>query len=294
MCVAAVSYRSGGATAMSFPNSFPGSIWIPVPDSDVFSSNSHAAIVIHKTAGFQTAQQVAQYFASVSPGPSVHYVVGLDGTVVQCVSEDAGAGGNCCLETGHDTFWDGLLAQYSNLNLCTLSIEHVDPSTDNSTPVTPEQQAASFALVFYLSQKWGIPPGNIKPHSSLDPISRARCPGNYPFSQLIQFVENGGNMTKGVPNGWHDDGTTLTASNGVPVVLGFREYMLANNWQANDLPLAPEEPANPVEVGWPSSGQGTRIYTMYHELAWTPAKGVYVVSVGREAYYGLHSAANKP
>ena len=166
---------------------------MPVPDGDVFSSNSHSAIVIHKTAGFSTAQQVATYFASVSPGPSVHYVVGLDGTVVQCVSEDRGAGGNCCLEQGHDTFWN----QFGgvNLNTVTLSIEHVDTATDNSTPCPQAQLDASFALVLYLTQKYNIPVSNIKPHSSLDPISRARCPGNYPFADLLNYVQKGGQVS---------------------------------------------------------------------------------------------------
>lgn len=176
-----------------FPASYPGSIWMPVPNADVFSSNTHAAIVIHKTAGFSTPQQVAQFFISSSPGPSVHYIVGLDGSVVQCVSEVSGAGGNCCLEAGHDPFWD----QFGgvNLNTVTLSIEHVDPATDNSTPCPLAQLKTSFDLVHYLASKYNIPVSNIKPHSSLDPISRARCPGNYPFSDLIAYVQTGGNPT---------------------------------------------------------------------------------------------------
>lgn len=185
----------------NFPSSFPGSIWMPVPNADVFSSNAHAAIVIHKTASppWSTAQAVAQGFINEAVGPSVHYVVGRDGTVIQCVSELSGAGGNCCLEAGHDPFWDSLAAQYGNLNLCTLSIEHVDTDPENQTPCTQAQLNASFALVLYLSQKWGIPPSNIKPHSSLDPISRANCPGNYPFQQLINFVTNGGAPTPQTP-----------------------------------------------------------------------------------------------
>src|SRR4029078_354549 len=31
-----------------------------------------------------------------------------------------------------------------------------------------------------------------------------------------------------IPTGWKDDGKTLVAPNGVPVVMGFREYVLAH------------------------------------------------------------------
>lgn len=266
-------------------SSFPGSLWMPVPGFDVFSTNTHRAIVIHKTASpsWPTAQAVAQGFINEAPGASVHYIVGRDGVVVQCVSEDSGAGGNCCLEAGHDTYWDDGVA---NKNTETLSIEHVDTASNNSTPCTQAQLDSSFALVSYLCNKWGISADNIKPHSSLDPIDRARCPGNYPFSDLVSFIRNGG-VKMGVPAGWSDDGTILTAPNSVKVVLGFRQYILNNAWASNNWPLAPEETANPVEIGWNSTA-GSRQFFLYNELAWTPQKGVYVVSVGREAYACLH------
>lgn len=98
-----------------------------VPASDL-------SIVIHKTACGApcTAESVANYFATDANGSSTHFIVGLDGEVVQCVSLADGAGGNCCLEAGHDTYWDGLAAKYGNLNLCTISVEHVDTTSDNS------------------------------------------------------------------------------------------------------------------------------------------------------------------
>src|SRR5260221_126514 len=179
---------------------YPGAIPMWVPENDLFTTNTHQAIVIHKTANGTTAQEIAQYFINVSPGPSVHYIVGLDGTIVQCAPESMGSGGNCCLEQGHDPFWDQFGA--INLNTVTLSIEHVDPSPTNSTPCPQAQIDASFKLVLYLANKYHIAPDHIKPHSSLDPTSRAQCPGNYPFDLLINYVQNGGIM---VPQGWHDD-----------------------------------------------------------------------------------------
>jgi hypothetical protein len=52
---------------------------------------------------------------------------------------------------------------------------------------------------------------------------------------LIVFGRN----TVNIPTGWHDDGTTLTAPNGVKVVHGFRDMILNHNpeWDSNLIPL---------------------------------------------------------
>jgi hypothetical protein len=153
---------------------------------------SELSIVIHKTACGApcTAESVANFFATGSSEASTHFIIGLDGEVVQCVSLADGAGGNCCLETGHDTYWDYYINKYGNLNLCTISIEHVDTTTDNSLAPTQQQLDASYKLVLWLCQQFNISPARIKTHASLDPISRARCPGNYPMSSLISYVRS--------------------------------------------------------------------------------------------------------
>src|SRR5215831_384638 len=105
---------------------FPGSLDYFVAEERVFiGQNTHFAIVIHKTASPGTAQSQGVFFQTNSEWKSVHYIVGQDGTVVQCVKEVDGAGGNCCLENGYEIFWDNAPTK-SNLNLCTLSIEHCD------------------------------------------------------------------------------------------------------------------------------------------------------------------------
>lgn len=45
----------------------------------------------------------------------------------------------------------------------------------------------------------------------------------------------------GVPLGWHDDGTTLFAKNGQPVIKGFRQQVLAQNWNPDNTPFMPEQ-----------------------------------------------------
>lgn len=267
-----------------------------VPRSFMFNSNACKAIVIHKTAGDATPQAIYNTFlASGNPGRSVHYGVGRDGTIWQYVPEALGAGGNCCTEAGYDPFWTQYVNAYGNLNLCTLSIEHCDPSSDNSTPLTPAQQNASFKLVASLAKKYGIPASHIKTHASIDPQSRARCPGNYPMAELLAYVQQGGVM---VPDNWRDDGKTLTAPNGHRVVLGFREYVLSypGGWPAGNQPLEEEWHAAPLEYSNPSLGEGQKQCFNWTTLEWTQARGVFEAWQGQEihALLALLAKAQQP
>jgi hypothetical protein len=87
-----------------------------------------------------------------------------------------------------------------------------------------------------------------------------------------------------IPANWKDDGTTLTAPNGMTVVRGFRAKVL-EGWDANNLPLEKERAVNPVEHANPTGGGGT-VQTFAHcRLAWTPARGVYLVPIGAELLF---------
>ena len=85
-----------------------------------------------------------------------------------------------------------------------------------------------------------------------------------------------------VPNGWHDDGTTLTAANGHRVVRGFRDFVLNHNWDALNQPLEEEVPLNPVEESNPALGSGTQQVFNSTVLEWTQARGVFVAWCGQE------------
>lgn len=250
---------------------YPGAEEHFVPRSFMFNSNAHVACVIHKTGGDATPQHVYNTF--MASGKSVHYAVGTDGTIWQFVPEDLGAGGNCCTEAGYDPFWAQYVNAYGNLNLCTISIEHCDAALDNSTPVPPAQKEASFKLVAYLAKKYSIPVSHIKTHASIDPQSRARCPGNYPMSELLTYVQQGGSMP--VPTGWSDNGTTLTASNKVPVVAGFRQHILnAASWDSGNQPQETEYHTDQVLLHNPGVGVGQRQMFRDTMLWYTTAKGV--------------------
>jgi hypothetical protein len=272
---------------------YPGAISYLVDEGRVFiDQNSHSAIVLHGTGGSatQTAQQLGDYFRTTPLMTSVHYSVDRSGVVCQYVREADGAAGNCCVESGHDVFWDQFGGD--NLNLHTISIEHVNDA-QNSLPLTDAQKQASFKLIAYLSKKYNIPFARIKSHASIAPGSRAACPGPaYPWSDLESYLK-GENAMAGVPQGWHDDSQILTAPNKVQVVQGFRDWILSHSWDAGNIPLLGATALNPVEQGNVALGAGTVQPFRTCVLAWTQQRGVYEMWAGQEwlALYKVWSQA---
>jgi hypothetical protein len=176
-------------------DTYPDALQIFVPRSHVFwDCNPHYAIVVHGTACCQgmTAQDWAHTFANDEvEQKSSHFIIGKDGTVVQCVSLRDGAGANDTRQrqAGYDTFWDG--TPVDNLNLVTVSIEHVKWDDNNADELTPAQKQASFRLIKWLCDTLHIPASHIKTHASIAPKDRADCPGPYPWTELYQFLGEG-------------------------------------------------------------------------------------------------------
>lgn len=283
----------------------PGAI--PILNSNCFAGRNGYTpkfIILHGTAGGSSAQNIAAYFQGTqnSNNPvSANYVVDREGVVVQCNNESDGAWANGPI-TGpagvggdgihHDAWWDSGI----NPNLLTISIELVKPSDDNSDVITQAQQDACFVLVRDICQRWSIPAraadanGGITGHFSMDPVNRSRCPGTFPWNELWAFLQ-GGNSMAGIPQGWHDDGQTLTAPNGIQVIQGFRDWVLANSWDAGNWPLMSVQALNPVEIGNPSLGAGTVQPFRTSVLAWTKTRGVYLMWIGQE-YTALYLKAH--
>ena len=171
-----------------------GALWIP--NNNYFPNRNGYKpryIIIHGTAGFTSAVEVANFFKSTekSDNPvSTHYIVGLHGEVVQCNNDSDGAWGNGGVSEGHDVWWSRSL----NPNLITLSIEHVKLSRDNSDDITTIQKEAGFLLVKHLCERhdilrqWADAEGGITGHYSMDPIHRSFCPGPYPWGELFAYL----------------------------------------------------------------------------------------------------------
>jgi hypothetical protein len=85
-----------------------------------------------------------------------------------------------------------------------------------------------------------------------------------------------------IPNGWHDDGVTLTAPNGHRVIRGFRRYVLTHLWDPTNLPLQEEIARNLLEESHPSLGSGTQQIFNWTTLEWTTTHDVFVAWTGPE------------
>lgn len=156
--------------------------------------NKAAFVIVHGTASAPgaTAQSIAEYFQgteNTNNPVSAHYIIGKDGFVVQCNREADGAWANGYITSG--LWWKDLGVNPNNV---TISIEHVKYASDNSDELTLAQKRASFALIQHICARNNIPPrqadknGGITGHFSIDPVNRSRCPGNYPFDELWQFL----------------------------------------------------------------------------------------------------------
>lgn len=166
---------------------YPGAQDMFITESFTFDSVDHKSIVIHETGGDMDLQSVYNTFMATER--SVHFGVALDGTIAQFVSLDRGAGGNCCPDNTHNAYWNQFIPTYypnmsGGLNRCTISIEHCNNSS-NSLPVPQAQRDASFKLVLWLCQKYGLTEANIWGHNS---INATNCPGTYPLADLRSFV----------------------------------------------------------------------------------------------------------
>jgi len=85
------------------------------------------------------------------------------------------------------------------------------------------------------------------------------------------------------PQGWHDDGSTLTAPNGEKVVLGFRSHiMAAPTWDTGNQPQEAEYHADQVLLHNASVGAGQRQCFRDTMLWYTDKQGVV-----EEPYLGL-------
>ena len=87
----------------------------------------------------------------------------------------------------------------------------------------------------------------------------AQVNGMIAIQKVADKVE-GTNVSNTIPTGWKDDGKTLIAPNGIPVVHGFRDYVLGQKWVVDNYPLAPEQvvSSGSIEPGNAAIGPGSR------------------------------------
>lgn len=267
---------------------YPGAIWYPT--GNYWSGRGGISpkwLIIHGTAG---PNAVRWFVDPDNKDSSAHFVILVDGSVYQMVDTDDSAWANGILEDGHDPWWSTDI----NPNLQTISIEHEKLDKNNANPLTDAQKKASFALVNWICDTHHIrkasatADGGITGHYSIAPGSRAHCPGNFPWNELWAAIGpisgGGGTSTMIIPQGWHDDGKTLTAPNGITVRDGFRALILANGatWGKDNWPVEEEHEAKPLEYSNPGLGNGTQQLFRLGMLGWNNGRGVFVEYVGQE------------
>ena len=274
---------------------FASAVPLFVPRNRVFiNQNVPKWVVIHKTAGGGSIEDLGAYFATTPEWTSAHYGVGLDGRVAQFVLEQDGAAANCCIAGDSAPF----LVSGVNYNLETISIEHIDPAIDNSTEITSAQKASSFKLVADICRRQRIAPvagtsgGGILRHCDFDSVTRARCPGNYPMEELLSYLK--GSVKVGIPEGWADDGKNLWApDHKYPVVMGFRQFILSHPWDKDDYPVEASRGLASVEQCNPARGKGTAQTFRRSRLAWTEHDGVFLSWLGSEYLWYVDALAKE-
>lgn len=86
-----------------------------------------------------------------------------------------------------------------------------------------------------------------------------------------------------VPQGWKDDGKTLTSPNGHHAVLGFRNHIINNPWDSGDWLLEEEQELASVEESNPSLGKGAAQTTRMHRLEYTAGNNsIFLGWLGQE------------
>jgi hypothetical protein len=239
-------------------------------------------LVIHGTAGGSDGGGVASYMGTA--GVSTHFVISTDGTIWQCISADSAAWGNAPLNAPRLNFARADL----NPNLWTISIEFCKPDITNQINITDAQKQSGFPLIKLICETYGIPkkPGDgnsgIISHADINSVDRARCPGTFPWSNLWAYLKGSSVM---LPQGWSDNGTTLSCNNFV-VVKGFRDYVLQHlqdgTWRGDDVPCENEQSVKQLEQSNPGLGSGSRQRFRYSTLEYTQDRGVFQAYVGPE------------
>jgi hypothetical protein len=128
-------------------------------------------------------------------------------------------------------------------------------------PADPMNPGESHCIVFYKDS-----PGTLIAMNPWQAFSQANTDAWWAsvfcYGQ-VWVLFKGASMS--TPNGWSDDGKTLTASNKQRVIDGFRAWVLAHDWRSDDIPLS--------ESYSPGPG-ATRQDFLYEYLTWSAQAGV--------------------
>jgi N-acetyl-anhydromuramyl-L-alanine amidase AmpD len=149
-------------------------------------------IVFHITDGGPAAENTAEYFSTTDTQASAHFVIGQDGTVIQCVAMD-------------DIAWHAHGANRTSIGIehCARSPAHLlSPAEqakwgfdDEGLPLSEAQLQASAALVTWLCKRYDLDPSTqVLGHTDADKqTDHTDCPyGQFNRDEYIALIQSPG------------------------------------------------------------------------------------------------------
>ncbi len=192
------------------------------------------AVCLHVSEGSRGG--VLSWFKNPESDASAHYLVNQDGSVWQFVREEdtAWANGEVREPDRRIPWLDDCLRRGQNPNRLTVAIE-----TERRwhEPLTAPQYAALVELLRGILARYALPADreHIIPHSAIDSVNRAHCPGNLDWDRLL---------------------ADLAAARTFPATGQTVRGPFLAYWQAHGglpifgYPLTPEHRAGPLTVQW--------------------------------------------
>ncbi|WP_108659834.1 N-acetylmuramoyl-L-alanine amidase [Acuticoccus kandeliae] len=150
-------------------------ITVPSPNTNERAGGIAPDIVVIHYTEMVSAKAAVDWLCNPVSKVSCHYLIGMDGDLVQMVDEDrrawhAGISG-----------WDGT----RDINSRSIGIELDSPGHQPDAPEFPEAQlAALFALLGGIRTRWAIPKRNIVAHSDIAPARKIDPGERFPWARL--------------------------------------------------------------------------------------------------------------
>lgn len=123
---------------------------------------------------------------------SMHYIIGHDGAILQCVSEVNSALGSGALLPGYARYWNGV-DSHGNPDWITFNVEILADA--KSGEASKAALTAAFVLMKDIYERHKLYAslaselGGIHGHLALDPIRFAECGKNFPYSAFLDYLE---------------------------------------------------------------------------------------------------------
>lgn len=142
-------------------------------------------VVIHTNVG--SFAGTLGWFADPASGVSAHYLVGLDGRVVQFVDEE-----DTARHAGRVGAPTTDLVTGENPNLYTIGIEFEDGGDPHGVHRNDEQYRAGAELLRGIARRWRVPLDRRHVVGHREIYSHKTCPGNLDIERLLSEARGSG------------------------------------------------------------------------------------------------------